>query len=397
MRSSTYIKLVGLFSLLLIAVAGYSANKIPKLITDNLVITDQSANTAAVFDASKNVISSAVSTTTLGLLNTATNANTASTLVERDGSGNFSAGTISANLIGNASTVTTNANLTGDVTSVGNATTIGAGKVSNSMLAGSIAASKLVGSDIATVGTITAGVWTGTAIAIANGGSGQTSANAALNAFLPTQTSNSGKVLTTDGSNTSWGTVLTNPMTTGGDVIYGGSAGAPTRLANGSLNQVLTSSGGNTAPTWTTPATNELVVYRTNTGTVSATTNAIVNYGTVTLDTNSRVATGASWAYTAPATANYLVCAHLTWASQAWSASKEYDLYVYVNGSKYASIGMGWTWNSTTSLVPAMGGCTVAAVTSGQSINIHVFNGDSGSKTIEADSNDNWVAITRLP
>ena len=41
-------------------------------------------------------------------------------------------------LTGNADTVTTNANLTGDVTSVGNATTIGALKVTNAMLAGAI-------------------------------------------------------------------------------------------------------------------------------------------------------------------------------------------------------------------------------------------------------------------
>ena len=56
-------------------------------------------------------------------------ANAASTLVSRDSSGNFSAGTITAsltgNISGNAATVTTNANLTGDVTSVGNATTLG--------------------------------------------------------------------------------------------------------------------------------------------------------------------------------------------------------------------------------------------------------------------------------
>jgi hypothetical protein len=55
--------------------------------------------------------------------------NTANTLVLRDASGNFSAGTITANLTGNvtgnASTVTTNANLTGAVTSVGNATSLG--------------------------------------------------------------------------------------------------------------------------------------------------------------------------------------------------------------------------------------------------------------------------------
>ena len=56
-------------------------------------------------------------------------ANAASTLVSRDSSGNFSAGTITAsltgNISGNAATVTTNANLTGDVTSVGNATSLG--------------------------------------------------------------------------------------------------------------------------------------------------------------------------------------------------------------------------------------------------------------------------------
>ena len=43
--------------------------------------------------------------------------------------------TLNQNTTGTAATVTTNANLTGDVTSVGNATTIGANKVTRSMLA----------------------------------------------------------------------------------------------------------------------------------------------------------------------------------------------------------------------------------------------------------------------
>lgn len=46
---------------------------------------------------------------------------------------------------------------------------------------------------------------TGT-LPIANGGTGQTTASAAINALLPTQTGNSGKYLTTDGTNTSWAT-----------------------------------------------------------------------------------------------------------------------------------------------------------------------------------------------
>ena len=54
--------------------------------------------------------------------------------------------------------------------------------------------------------SLTTGV-TGT-LPIANGGTGQTTASAAANALLPSQTSHSGKYLTTDGSGTlSWGTV----------------------------------------------------------------------------------------------------------------------------------------------------------------------------------------------
>lgn len=41
-------------------------------------------------------------------------------------------------------------------------------------------------------------------LGLASGGTGQITANAALNALLPSQTSNSGKLLTTDGTNTSW-------------------------------------------------------------------------------------------------------------------------------------------------------------------------------------------------
>jgi len=58
---------------------------------------------------------------------------------------------------------------------------------------------------------------------IASGGTGQATANAALNALLPSQTGNNGKFLTTDGSNTSWATA-------GGG--GGSSAGSNIFLAN---------------------------------------------------------------------------------------------------------------------------------------------------------------------
>lgn len=101
------------------------------------------------------------------LANASTALNTASTIVRRDASGNFSAGIITATLSGNATNVT--------------------------------------------------GV-----VAIANGGTGQSTANAGFNAL--------------------------SPMTTLGDVIIGGASGAGTRLPIGSSGQILTVVSG--SPAW---------------------------------------------------------------------------------------------------------------------------------------------------
>lgn len=94
--------------------------------------TEAAARAAA--DSSEAATRASADTTHAALTGTsahgAASTNTASAIVARDGSGNFSAGTITANLTGTASnatlaaTVTTNANLTGPITSVGNATSI---------------------------------------------------------------------------------------------------------------------------------------------------------------------------------------------------------------------------------------------------------------------------------
>ena len=64
----------------------------------------------------------------------------------------------------------------------------------------------VAGSPITTSGTL-ALTYSGTALPLANGGTGQTTANTAFNALAPSQTSNTGKYLTTNGTDTSWATV----------------------------------------------------------------------------------------------------------------------------------------------------------------------------------------------
>src|SRR3989344_3065196 len=66
------------------------------------------------------------------------------------------------------------------------------------------------------------------ALPIANGGTAQTTANAAFNALAPSQGGNSGKFLTTDASNTSWATLTRNRSTTTREILSGrSSAGLP--------------------------------------------------------------------------------------------------------------------------------------------------------------------------
>jgi hypothetical protein len=46
---------------------------------------------------------------------------------------------------------------------------------------------------------------------------------------------------------------MANPMTAGGDIIYGGAGGVPTRLPNGTVGQILHSNGTTLPPNWITP------------------------------------------------------------------------------------------------------------------------------------------------
>ncbi|MFN8210522.1 MAG: hypothetical protein U0T33_06100 [Bacteroidales bacterium] len=167
--------------------------------------------------------------------------------------------------------------LTGDVTTVAGSltTTIGNNKVTNAMLSGSIAASKLIGTDITTVGTIGTGTWASTVIAGQYGGTGVNNTGKTITLGGNLTTSGAFNTTLTVGANTnvtlpSSGTLLTTT----------GNGSGLTNLTGGNVVGDITGNSANVTGTVTvghggtgvTTLTNHGVLIGAGAGNINATT-----------------------------------------------------------------------------------------------------------------------------
>ncbi len=193
-----------------------------------------------------------------------------------------------------------NVDAKGRISSVSNVSfTAGSGTVTSVNASGGTTGLTFTGGPITLSGTLTLG---GT-LAIANGGTGAATQAGAANAILPTQTGNSGKFLTTDGTNVSWttngsGTVTSvaatgsngitvsgSPITSTGTLAFG--LGAITPLSVAATGTVT---GSNLSGTNTGDQTITLTGDVTGTGTGSfATTLATVNASTGTFGSGTLI------------------------------------------------------------------------------------------------------------
>lgn len=182
-------------------------------------------------------------------------------------------------------TITSNDQYVGTVTSVG-----GTGTVNGITLTGTVTSSGNL-----TLGGTLSGVSLSTQVTgtlpIANGGTGQTTANAAFNALAPSQTGNSGKYLTTDGTNTSWATagVTASNDTSTSTNLYPLFANA----TSGSLTTIYTS--------------NAKLLYKPSTGELNATVHRSSNgihVNSQTIAENYTIASGDNGLSAGPVTVN---------------------------------------------------------------------------------------------
>ena len=146
----------------------------------------------------------------------------------------------------------------------------------------------VTGSPVTTSGTLALS-YSGTAIPIANGGTGQTTANAALNGLLPSQSGQNGKVLSTDGTNTTWtavsgaGTVTSVAMSVPAFLsVTGSPITASGTLAVSLSGTALPVANGGTGQTTTTAAFDGLAPSQTgNSGKYLTTNGTTTSWATV--------------------------------------------------------------------------------------------------------------------
>jgi hypothetical protein len=130
-------------------------------------------------------------------------------------------------------------------------------------------------------------------VPIANGGTGQTTANAAINALLPSQSSQSGKVLSTDGTNTSW-------IAAGGTGTVTSVTGtAPVSVATGTTTPVISMAAATTSVNGYLTSTDWNTFNGKGNGTVTSITagtglsgGTITSSGTIAIDSTVVTLTG---------------------------------------------------------------------------------------------------------
>jgi hypothetical protein len=192
--------------------------------------------------------------------------------------------TIKASGVDNAQLANSSMTINGTAINLGSTATITAAA---GTLTGTGLAATVVSSSLTSVGTITSGTWNGTAIAIANGGTGQSSATGAINALLPAQATASGQYLTSNGTATNWGTILLSHVsgvtTTTQELNYVGGVTSPiqTQLNTKAPLASPTFTGTVTIPSGASISGFAPLASPTFTGTVSGITKTMVGLGNV--------------------------------------------------------------------------------------------------------------------
>ena len=218
--------------------------------------------------------------------------------------------------------------------------------------------------------------WTQT-LGIANGGTGQTTANAAFNALVPSQTSNSGKLLTTDGSNTSWTSIASFGVSS---VSFGSTGLTPSTATSGAVTVAGTLATGN-GGTGLTTFTSGGAVYASSTSALTTGTLPIASGGT------SQTTAAASFNALSPitSTGDLIIGNGTNSATRLAIGTSTYVLTSNGTTASWSAPGVSSISFGSTGLTPSTataGGVTVAGTLSPANGGTGVANNSASTLTI---------------
>ena len=332
----------------------------------NKTISGASNTLSNIADTSLNTISTAGKVSNSAT--TAASANTAGAIVARDGSGNFSAGTITAALSGNASTSTALATNPSDCGSNQFATTIAAN--------GDLTCAVVYQANNAQVAnyTLTA---SDTVVSF-------TTSTSDLDATLPTAVGISGKQYTLKKSDQSTGKVV---LKTTSSQTIDGYASAVIKMAT--INDTITvvSDGAN----WKIINFGIFIGARVTTSTTSVNTTAtLVVFSATDYDRHGIYSAGT---FTAPIDGTYMVTGLLTSSNIAWAANSAFSVLLYKGGVLQYNLGRCQSQVATTlRLATNLSG--MIKLVAGDTIDVRALQ--DVNSALDAGAANIWVAVTRV-
>lgn len=190
-----------------------------------------------------------------------------------------------------------------------------------------------------------------------------------------------------------------SPMTTGGDLIYGGSSGTGTRLANGSAGQVLTSQGTTLAPIWSPPGSAAAKMIAVNNGGQTISDTLIENW-VVAQDTAGMMDVSNDY-INIPTTGYYFITATFSVDIPASSPAVGFWAKIYVDsGGGFVPIALGNTWSAALTYAATLAiGSTVSRLcylTATDKVAIYCEQNSGGSRVATGDSKYNHWSVIQI-
>lgn len=124
----------------------------------------------------------------------------------------------------------------------------------------------------------------------------------------------------------------------------------------------------------------------------------VVNYSTLDIDTHSRVTTGAAWKFTAAVAGYYHVnAAAIFAASTTWAEVERAFLYLRKNGSIVSALDRQDNYDGAAASVQlSLQGSDIVFLAVGDYCDVAINQNSGGTLGLNADSQQNYVAIHRL-